>query len=1105
MKYSDTELRGLVARAMPLGERWHARIEPSASESEIAHRLQKWREAFSVEGDPGLLARRLAFDGLNLQTCRSRLGSFRLVEDYPLPSWAVLLNTLLERCAAAGVIWPPSVAGPTDEPLPFWEVWVPFVAGATAEIRTRADNTLSNLTENVLRGFQQQLLGLLGKIAALSLGLEFRRFLVKHDPSSIFDWTSQKVSPSHDFYRRFVCELQSGGLLEFFQKYAVLARLMPMMCAYWADHVAEFCQRLDEDRPALAKLFNHGNDLGPVIQVDLGMSDPHHCHRAVVISKFASGTRIVYKPKDLGVDKAYWSVIDWINSQICSANYGGAANSCQGGLLPLRTMMVLDRTTHGWVEFVEHEECKNTNELEQYYLRIGILLCVAYILGSSDFHLDNIIANGEHPVLIDLESMMQPLPCPWDARLQNSADQRVAEIMHQSVLRTGLLPFWIVSNPGKSYDVSGIGADQRSDTGYTDACWDEINTDQMKLVYRGIDSDPGGNRPELNGQVVSAEDYVAEIVEGFTAMYRFLLDRRDVLLQEGGPLSLFHGLKLRCLLRMTKVYGQISERRMHPEFLRDGADSSIELERLARDFLAIDPDPNYPPPWGVYRAELLSLERLDIPYFSFLSNSDALLADERVVAPAFFSQSGLDYVATRLRQMGENDLQVQLSLIRTSLHARYVGRPSDRTEPPSASAKHTTASIEKAEPPKTRAELIAAAVAIADEIRNSAICGADGGATWISLAFDPQSERMQLQPMTDNLYDGRVGVAMFLAALEHVTGGAGFRDLAYASIFPLRKALRHPTPVPTGLNTLGGASGLGGQLYALVRIGGWLGDEELLDLARRSARWFIPKRIAHDKSFDIFGGVAGGILGLLALSEADADGDALNSAVECGDHLLKNRVVANTGYRAWPGGWVPRPLAGFSHGAAGIAYALSRLSQKTGQPRFQEAAAEGIAYETSVYSRAARNWPDFREPEGQDGQRFMVAWCNGATGVGLARLGGLVGLDSPSIRDDISHALETTRATPDFDADHLCCGNAGRIDFIFEVGKQMGRPELVAEAQHRTSVILRAAARNGGYALHAQAPNMPANPAFFQGTAGIGYTFLRLAATEHIPCALLWQ
>jgi lantibiotic modifying enzyme len=214
-----------------------------------------------------------------------------------------------------------------------------------------------------------------------------------------------------------------------------------------------------------------------------------------------------------------------------------------------------------------------------------------------------------------------------------------------------------------------------------------------------------------------------------------------------------------------------------------------------------------------------------------------------------------------------------------------------------------------------------------------------------------------------------------------------------------------------GRATLGGAAGLGSQIYALVHLARRLKDGELLHLATRAAAWFIPKRIALDETLDVFGGSAGSILGLLALWATEGDCHVLNAAVQCGDHLLQKRVRTESGHLAWPSTWITRPLTGFAHGAAGIAYALLRLSEAAGEPRFRQAAEEGIAYETAVYSAKSRNWPDFRVPSGSQGDQFMVAWCNGAAGVGLGRLGSLSVLDTPAIRLDIANALETTRET----------------------------------------------------------------------------------------------
>jgi class II lanthipeptide synthase len=1093
MKYSDMELRNLAGRAMPLHQRWRGGIGHYAGESEAVVRLEQWRDVFSIEGDEEIFARRLAFDGLDLQTCLRAFGSVWLPKNEPFPVWVQQLSTFLLQCRQAASdhdAWVLSIADEAENSLPFWEIWVPFVTSTTQELRSRAGETLNDLSEDALCSFQSQLLTSLVHLAALPLGLEFRRFVAKHDPLSILEQAiPDACSHPRDLYSHFVRELCGGGLLTFFHEYAVLGRLMAEVAAHWIEHIAEFCGRLHEDRAALANLFNRGLDVGPVVQVRIGLSDPHHGGRDVIIPTFASGLKIVYKPKDLGIDEAFLSFISWLNDQ--------APHAC----LPLRTLTVFNRTTHGWVEFVEHQTCQNPDEVRRYYTRIGMLLCLAYVLGGTDFHQENIIANGEQPVLLDLETMVQPMPRRWDGLRADSADQRALEIMHESVLRTGLLPFWSIGNPGKSYDVSGIGAEEPSDTGYLNVQWENINTDRMRLVYHSLETGPRANRPTLNGELVSAENYVSEMTSGFTATYRVLLARREILLRDGGPLSRFRGLKLRCLLRLSKAYVQILNRQLHPEFLRDGVTRSIELERLARDFVVTPSDPEYPPPWGIYRAEAEALERLDIPFFAFFSDSDALYADNRVVAPAYFSETGLQRVFSLVRKLSEEDLRVQADFIRASVYARYADRPSEIARRTSGDSNAT----DSVQPPLTRSELVGAAVDIADQIRRLAIRGADGGITWLSLAFDPTVDRMNVLPMTDNLYDGRIGVSFFLAALEHVTGGAGFRDSAVAALMPLRKAIRQCIPPVRGRATLGGAVGLGGQLYALVRIAGWLNDDELLHLAGCASAWFIPKRIAGDEALDVFGGSAGGILGLLALSAAGANGDALDAAVQCGHHLLKQRLHAETGHLVWPGGWTSHPLTGFSHGAAGIAYALLRLSHAAGEQQFRQAAEEGIAYETAVYSHAARNWPDFRDPARPKGGHFMVAWCNGAAGIGLGRLGGLPALDTAPVRRDIANALETTRATPLATEDHICCGNLGRLDLLAEASRRLGRPALLDEACHSASVLVRRAARSGRYGLFAQVPGVIDSLSLFHGTAGIGYQLLRLAQPDKLPCALLWE
>ena len=131
----------------------------------------------------------------------------------------------------------------------------------------------------------------------------------------------------------------------------------------------------------------------------------------------------------------------------------------------------------------------------------------------------------------------------------------------------------------------------------------------------------------------------------------------------------------------------------------------------------------------------------------------------------------------------------------------------------------------------------------------------------------------------------------------------------------------------------------------------------------------------------------------MSLYEATAETTVLEKAIVCGQHLLDQQVSEDGTPKAWRT-FNERSLTGFSHGAAGIAYALLRLYSATQELNYLEAALEGIEYERSVFSEKHANWPDFRSVEGRN-PGFPVHWCHGAAGIGLGRLGSLGIVDTP--------------------------------------------------------------------------------------------------------------
>jgi type 2 lantibiotic biosynthesis protein LanM len=404
--------------------------------------------------------------------------------------------------------------------------------------------------------------------------------------------------------------------------------------------------------------------------------------------------------------------------------------------------------------------------------------------------------------------------------------------------------------------------------------------------------------------------------------------------------------------------------------------------------------------------------------------------------------------------------------------------------------------------PLNQKELVQQAIVIATDLQTRAIGSTNSSVTWIAPQYIFNAQQFQIQHMGHSLYDGSYGVGLFLAALENVISGAGFRDLALGALQSLRQDLQEATSTDiSNAMGIGGAIGCSSIIYVLVRVSQFLKEPVLLEDAKKVASRISPELIAADNKFDILSGSAGTILGLLALYNSSADSEFLEQANICGYHLLKHRVASDSGYSSWAT-LDGRLLTGFSHGAAGIAYALLRLYQVTSETAFLEAAQEAIAYESSVFIPELENWSDFRQLSTKERPTCMCSWCHGAPGIGLARVAGLDILDTPEIRQDIEAAISTTKQHGFQEMDHLCCGNLGRVEFLFTAGRKLSRPDLVEEAIKQAAQVVARAQQRGHFGYGSI---LDFHPGFFQGAAGIGYELLRLAYPDQLPSVLLWE
>ncbi len=405
-------------------------------------------------------------------------------------------------------------------------------------------------------------------------------------PSAFFKAADEQGTSRGRLYAGFVRATLAEGLARFFGDYPVVARLWAETMLSWVNFAAEALGRLRADWPVLRRTLLKGLPAPArcrVRRLAAGLSDPHLGGRVVMIFACgARGQRLVYKPRDLRADAAYFRLLAALNT---------------AGLRPrLRVAATLLRDHYGWMEHLAPAPCRSRAAAARYYRRIGALIALHYVLRAGDGHEENWIAAGEHPVCIDLETLWQPTFL-GRARLD------------RTVARTGILPL-------RGYRAAGLGDGAPRRTLLPQRCWSSINSDGMRCKERRTFYRSLANAPRLGADFLRPSDFAADVLAGFDTLANPLVgihrrgtraDRNLALLR--GASRRLRALPRRWLPRATAVYLTILVRSLRADCLRDG-------EQRARCLRATLPSIA---PCAVPRtrtAERRALAQLDVPRFA---------------------------------------------------------------------------------------------------------------------------------------------------------------------------------------------------------------------------------------------------------------------------------------------------------------------------------------------------------------------------------------------------------------------------------------------------------------------------------------------------------
>jgi class II lanthipeptide synthase len=1059
---------GWWARGLALAERRAAAGVPTPAPDaaeRAARRLERWREQHRL-AESGQFARRLAGAGLTEAELADLLAEApeRLAARASRPEWAGLAEAVIDRMPVPRPLPEPAGPGPVAWEAGFSLVVAPFTEYGyerlAATVRAEALDELVDVAE-LRTGFTRALSSTLVILASRTLVLELNVLRVTDRLAG--------ETPQQRFWS-FVRHLgQRAGLVALLDEYPVLARLLAQSTGQAVECWLELLRRFAADRPGIVSEVFGGADPGRLVEVSTGRGDTHQRGRSVAILRFDGSARLVYKPRPLAVHLHFNECAGWLNRIVPNAK--------------LRRLSVVDRGRYGWVEFAEHLPCQAHEELERYYWRQGALLALLYALDGADFHFENLIASGDQPVLVDMEALFHPaLPIAGPELLV--ADP-VRAAYGSSVAQVGLLPSMVFGEDGTALDFGGNGGDAGMLVPFKTAGWTGAGTDEMRLIREQSQFPGSQNRPRLGKADVDASDFADRLMAGFRTAYDAIVANREDLTGPGGLVRRFGGDELRVVARPTRVYGTLLYESTHPSVLRDALDRDRILDYLWA-ISADDPG----------REELVEHEQRDlwagdVPLFTARTDGRDVWAGDGARLREVLATDGLRRAVAKVQAMGPADRRTQEWIIRASFASRSAST-GERGASPAPTALPLSRAPHTVDPGRT----LTAARAVGDQLADSAYLHGDR-VGWLGLHFVGESQWV-VQPLGWDLYGGYPGVALFLGQLAALTAEQRYADLALRTLAPVQRYADEFADMPAGGSQCSAFNALPGLAYALVHAASDLGAPQLRTTVEQLLAG-IAAGSGEDEVLDVIGGSAGGLVAMLAVYEATGLAAALEVARACADRLMETAKPQPHGV-AWEAvADASQPLTGFSHGAAGMGWALLRFAAATGERRYAEVGLDAFAYERSQYSARLQNWPDFRVFPGDrpaPGERppaAMSAWCHGAPGIGLSRA------DSgqtqrPEVAADLDLAVRGLVAAAPSANLSLCHGQLGNLELL----TLAGGPERAALAGHALATFEKLGPVCG-------TPLGTSTPGLMVGLAGIGHGLLRLGFPDRVPSALLLQ
>lgn len=420
---------------------------------------------------------------------------------------------------------------------------------------------------------------------------------------------------------------------EFLKKYPVMTDLLICKIRDYIHYVDEILQHFYQDRETISKEFHIEQNAMEITKISFNQDEEHFPGRMVARVGLKGGQRIYYKPHSLLLTEQYQKIENWLWEKM---------------ELEKSRHLVVSGDDYGWEQEVTESECKCTKEIKEFYYRCGAECCLTYVLGMTDIHMDNVIAHGKYPVIIDTEFM-------FDRRIEVGIQgKNLQQNLMDTVMHTGFVP-------------NGMGT-MHVNVSVLNTCEEQrlpvkmpmvINkgTSEMNISYHYPKLSHKKNMPIYEGKHISFENYMDEFMNGFRKAYDCVKADSEVLTGMCQPIM---KKKVRYLFRNTQEYYMYITSFNFPELMRNQAKRQLSLWHMNRGLHCNE----------TYRVKILIYE-MQCVYDGivpiFYADGKNLLMGNGEYIENYFHKDNEQQLKLRIEKLSDWDKDFQTKVIQSAL------------------------------------------------------------------------------------------------------------------------------------------------------------------------------------------------------------------------------------------------------------------------------------------------------------------------------------------------------------------------------------------------------------------------------------------------------